>query len=125
VRIAPLTRPVIGAVVLDPIAWRAGGSATVLQIIGNVAGFLATGIGEIRIRLRMVAAVADLTIDEMHYPLTNEFFGFQRTATGGQYVLSDGSPTPAVYNYDWAEGEVLTISIFGDGETMQIGRVNV
>lgn len=104
----------------DPIAWRAGGGG--ISISGNVMGFLATGIGQIRIRLRMISAVADLTVDEMHYPLTNEFFGFQRTATGGQYVVDDGTSTATV-DYDWSAGETVTVVVVGDGETMTVGVV--
>jgi len=120
VRITPLTRPVVGAVVLDPIAWRAGSGG--ISIYGNVAGFLATGIGEIRIKLRMVSAIADLVVDEMRYPMTNEFFGFRRTATGGQYVIDDGTSTATV-DYDWSAGETVTVVVVGDGETMTVGVV--
>lgn len=92
-----------------------------LVIYGDLAGFLADGVGEVRIKMRMVAAVTDLTIDEMHYPMTNEFFGFRRTATGGQFVVNDGTSVATV-DYDWEVGETVVVIIEGDGLEMRIGE---
>lgn len=98
------------------------GSASAIRIVGDVAGFLATGTGTLRIRIRMLLAPESLTLNEMHYPATNTFFGFRRVAGGGQYVVNDGT-TMATVEYDWTAGETVTVVIVGDGDTMQIGVV--